>query len=181
MAEQLQNLDLLMKVAQDPKVLELEGIAPPPVNWWPEWSTGLLGGEEVAEVRADQLESAQLARMIRNWTNVSIRKGTRLLDLTVDHQVPGVASVLADKLAEVYSAELGRDRDEGRTTSSGTLVKKSAEAEKLLEQKENALANYQIILSTLADLEKRESTFSELDLRYLSKHPKLIAAKNALE
>ncbi|MDB4479995.1 AAA family ATPase, partial [Akkermansiaceae bacterium] len=181
MAEQLQNLELLEKVAQDRVVLELEELVPPSVNWWPEWSTSLLGGEEVAEVRADQLESAQLARMIRSWSRVSIRRGTRLLDLTVEHPLPEVASVLADKLAEVYSTELGRNRAEGRTTSSGTLATKSAETEKLLEQKENALANYQIILSTLADLEKRESTFSELDLRYLSKHPKLIAAKNALE
>ena len=44
MAEQLQNLDLLEKVAQDPAVFELEGLVPPSVNWWPEWSTGLLGG-----------------------------------------------------------------------------------------------------------------------------------------
>ena len=61
------------------------------------------------------------------------------------------------------------------------LAQKSGEAEKLLDQKENALANYQIILLTFADLEKRETTFNELDLRYFSKHPTLIAAKNALE
>ncbi|MGC6457740.1 MAG: Wzz/FepE/Etk N-terminal domain-containing protein, partial [Akkermansiaceae bacterium] len=181
MAEQLQNLDLLEKVAKDPAVLELEKLVPLSVNWWPEWSASILGGEEVAMTRPDQLESFELARMIRSWTSVSIRRGTRLLDLTVEHPVPEVASLLSDKLAEVYSVELGRDRDEGRSNSSGTLAAKSAEAEKLLEQKENALANYQIILSTLADLEKREATFSELDLRYLPKHPKWITAKNALE
>ncbi|MDA7895631.1 CpsD/CapB family tyrosine-protein kinase [bacterium] len=61
------------------------------------------------------------------------------------------------------------------------VLQRINEAEKLLDQKENALANYQIILLTLADLEKRETTFNELDLRYFSKNPTLIAAKNALE
>jgi uncharacterized protein involved in exopolysaccharide biosynthesis len=121
--------------------------------------------------------TSRLAGLIRKWTEVSNRRKTRLVDVVVSHPRPEVACILADKIAQIYADGLGVERATGRTNSSSVLALKSEEAEKLLDQKENALANYQIILLTLEDLEKREATFNELDLRYLSKHPKLIAAK----
>ena len=181
LVEQIKNLELFENVAKDPDILALEGLIPPSVNWWPEWSGDLLGGDGEEAIEASKMETSELARLIREWTEVSNRRKTRLVDVVVSHPLPEVASALADKISQTYADELGIERATGRTNSSSVLALKSEEAEKLLDQKENALANYQIILLTLEDLEKREATFSELDLRYLSKHPKLIAAKNALE
>ncbi|MDB4626038.1 hypothetical protein OAE01_02400, partial [Akkermansiaceae bacterium] len=181
LVEQIKNLELFENVAKDPDVLALEGLIPPSVNWWPEWSGELLGGDGEEAIEASKMETSELARLIREWTEVSNRRKTRLVDVVVSHPLPEVACALADKIAQTHADGLGAERATGRTNSSSVLALKSEEAEKLLDQKENALANYQIILLTLEDLEKREATFSELDLRYLSKHPKLIAAKNALE
>ncbi|MDA7929278.1 polysaccharide biosynthesis tyrosine autokinase [Akkermansiaceae bacterium] len=179
--EQVKNFELFETVARDPEVLALEGLIPPTVNWWPEWSGDLLGGDGEEVIEASRMETSELARLIRGWTEVSNRRKTRLVDVVVSHPIPEVACALADKIAKTHTDKLGLDRATGRSNSSSVLAKKSEEAEKLLDQKENALANYQIILLTLEELEKREATFSELDLRYLAKHPKLIAAKNALE
>ena len=127
------------------------------------------------------MQKSELAGLIREWTEVSNRRKTRLIDVIVSHPIPEVASALADKIAQTYADRLGLERESGRSNSSDTLAKKSQEAEQLLNQQENALANYQIILTTLAALEERENAVQELDLRYLPKHPKLISAKKALD
>ena len=86
---------------------------------------------------------------------------------------------LQKKMDELVAAQ--ETKEEVAAPEVGILALKLEEAEKLLDQKEYALANYQTILLTLADLEKREAAFSELNLRYPSKHPKVITAKNALD
>ena len=87
---------------------------------------------------------------------------------------------LQKQMDELVAAQETKE-EKVATPEVGILALKLEEAEKLLDQKEYALANYQTILLTLADLEKREVTFSELNLRYPSKHPKVITAKNALD
>jgi capsular exopolysaccharide synthesis family protein len=159
----------------------MEGLVPPAVNWLPEWSQGFLGGGDDERVEVSELQTFEVAGLIREWTEVSNRRKTRLIDVIVSHPIPEVASALADRIAQTYADRLGLERESGRSNSSDTLAKKSQEAEQLLNQQENALANYQIILTTLAALEARENVVQELDLRYLPKHPKLISAKKALD
>ncbi|MDA7656971.1 hypothetical protein N8647_01370, partial [bacterium] len=131
LVEQIKNLELFENVAKDPDILALEGLIPPSVNWWPEWSGDLLGGDGEKAIEASKMETSELARLIRAWTEVSNRRKTRLVDVVVSHPIPEIAKVLADKISQTYADELGIERATGRSNSSSVLALKSEETEKL--------------------------------------------------
>lgn len=178
-AQQVKRVELLTRLAQDPEILTQEGLVPEKVNWFPEWSRQWLGEETPSAPK--NLEPTALGQIIGSWTSVSVRKNTRLLDITVEHPNPEIASLIANTIAREYELELGGKRVDGRTTESKVLNKELKLAQELLQEKEGALANYQIALDALEELKKKEEIFSELDLRYLSGHPKWIAAKATLD
>jgi capsular exopolysaccharide synthesis family protein len=119
---------------------------------------------------------ASLAGAISSWTKISVRRGTRLLDVTISHPDPGVAKTLADTISIEYQAELTGARSSGRNSSLQILMEESESARKRLQTAQNAMANYQRALLTLKDLEIREATVADLSRRYLPKHPKMMAA-----
>ena len=98
------------------------------MNWWPEWSGDLLGGDGEEAIEASKMETSELARLIREWTEVSNRRKTRLVDVVVSHPIPEVACALADKISQIYADGLGVERATGRTNSSSVLAQKSSEA-----------------------------------------------------
>ena len=178
-AERVKRAELLSSVASSPAVADLEGLVPDKVNWFPEWSKQWLGGDK--EVQEKTLAPPALGQTIGRMTKVEVRRKTRLLDIAVSHPIPEIAQVLADTIAQEYIRELGTKRSDGQGDSSKVLERKSKEAEKVLQVKEKAKANYNQILSLLQTLEEKETLFAELDRRYLSKHPKHIGAKATLE
>nr|MBR9812143.1 hypothetical protein [bacterium] len=178
-AERVKRAELLSSVASSPAVANLEGLVPDKVNWFPNWSKQWLG--EGKEGKEKTLAPSALGKVIGRMTTAQVRRNTRLLDIAVSHPVPEVAQVLADTIARGYIEELGTKRSEGQGDSSEVLDRKSKEAEKALQVKEKAKANYTQILSLLQTLEEKETLFAELDRRYLSKHPKHIGAKATLE
>lgn len=177
-AERVKRTELLTRVASDPIVLSYEDLIPPKVNWLPEWSQQWLGGERDDKLaKAEDFDPVSLGQKIGSWTTVSVRKKTRLLDITVEHPVAEIASVLANTILEKYELGLGESRAFDRDDSSKILADKISDAERVLQEKENALANYKIILESLETLKEKEDVFSDLDRRYLPKHPKWIEAK----
>lgn len=178
-AQRVKRLDLLSTVAALPEVAEIENLVPEPTNWFPGWAQSWLGesDEEVTKPKTP----AELGKIIGKWTEVSVRQKTRLLDITVSHPSPEVAKLLADSIATEYITELSGNRTDGKNTSSKILTDQSEQARLDLQKAQNALANYQQILDTLKDLEEKEETFSELDRRYLPKHPKHKVAKATLD
>jgi len=178
-AERVKRAELLTSVASSPAVADLEGLVPDKVNWFPEWSKQWLGGDN--EVQEKKMAPSALGQTIGQMTTVKVRRNTRLLDIAVSHPIPEVARVLTDTIAQEYIRELGTKRSDGQGDSSEVLDRKSKEAEKVLQVKEKAKANYNQILSLLQTLEEKETLFAELDRRYLSKHPKHIGAKATLE
>ena len=78
--------------------------------------------------------------MIGRRLKISIRRKTRLLDVTVNHEEPQSAMLLANALVEEYLKELTE-------TSKGTRTSKS---EGLLQQAEVARGNLQEATSALA-------------------------------
>ena len=180
-AQRVKRSALLTKVASAPAVSALPGLIPAKVNWFPAWTRSWLGGDSGEELDPAQSDAAALGRKIESWTTVSVRRNTRLLDITVSHPNPEVARVLADTIATEYVNELALKRSTGDTSSSDILGSSASEVQAALQAAQNALANYQQVLETLKELEEKELVFSELDRRYLAKHPKLIAAKATLE
>jgi len=110
-----------------------------------------------------------------------VRKGTRLLDITISHTNPAVAKAVADAIAIEYQAELTGARSDDRSSSEDILTKESDKARNLLQTAQNAFANYQRALTTLKELEDKERIVAELSRRYLPKHPRLLAANGELD
>lgn len=176
-AERITRPELLQKVAARPEIRALPGLMPKAVNWTPDWAAKWFGKEGGKQAEAEGVPpAAALAGSIGSWTTISVRRGTRLLDILVAHQSPEVAKALADTIATEYQAELTGARSTGRSSSLQILVEESEAARKRLQTAQNAMANYQRALITLKDLEAREAVLAELGRRYLPKHPKMATA-----
>lgn len=174
-AERITRPELLLKVASRPEVRALPGLMSEEVIWWPAWAAKWFSKpSEAAEGSKSAVPPpASLAGAISSWTKISVRRGTRLLDVTISHTDASVAKTLADTIAIEYQAELTGARSSGRDSSLQILIEESESARKQLQTAQNAMASYQRALLTLKDLEIREATVADLSRRYLPKHPKM--------
>lgn len=182
-AERVRRMDLLERVATRQDVRDQPGLIPPTVNWLPEWLSQKLGIKSQAAESAHQAPPAPaaLGGMIAGWLEVSIRRYTRLLDISVTHPVPGVAKNLADAIAREYLAEIASARTEGRTNSIDLLQKESKETGANLEAARSALSSYARTIEVHKTLDTKETEVATLQRRYLPKHPKMITAAAELK
>lgn len=184
-AERIRRMDLLERVASRQDVRELPGLIPQAVDWTPEWFRDKLGktpaGEDSKQARQAPPPPAVLGSMIGGWLQVSIRRYTRLLDISITHPVPEVSKTLADAVAREYLAEIANARTEGRSSSIDLLEKESKEARKSLQSARGALAIYARTLEVHKDLDTMEAQAAALQRRYLPKHPKMIAMNAELK
>lgn len=184
-AERIRRHDLLERVASRMDVRALPGLMPPAVDWRPAWLADWFDSRNPGDLADKSAQAAPpappaLAGALGSWMRISIRRGTRLLDISFEHQVPEVAKSLADAVAREYLAEIAGALTEGRSTKSDTLVKQSEEARGKLQAAESALASYNRAIVLHNSLETQENTSSQLARRYLPKHPKMIAAVSEL-
>jgi capsular exopolysaccharide synthesis family protein len=119
--------------------------------------------------------------MISGWLSVSIRRGTRLLDITITHPVPEVSKAVADAVAREYLAEISNDRSEGRSSSNDLLQKESEDAKNSLQLSRTAMANYSRALEIHKRLDSTEDSVNALKRRYKDAHPRMIAAAAELK
>jgi capsular exopolysaccharide synthesis family protein len=181
-AERIRRLDLLERVAARQDVRLLPGLMPAPVEWLPKWMVEWLGREEVvAKDGGAPPPPAALATWIGSWMEVSIRRGTRLIDITFTHQVPEVAKALADAVAREHLAEIVGTRNEGRSSSIELLMKESEEARSKLQTYESARVIYTRALEMHSVLDMKEAEAQQLTRRYLPKHPKMIEVSAELK
>ena len=182
-AERIRRMDLLERVASRQDVRELPGLMPPTVDWTPDWLRVKLGQMPAAGDSAHQAPppAAALGGMISGWLGVSIRRYTRLLDISITHPVPEVAKALADAVAREYLAEIANARTEGRSNSIDLLEKESKEARTSLQAARSALSIYSRALDVHKALETKETEVATLKRRYLAKHPKMITAAAELK
>ncbi len=185
-AARILRIDLLERVAARENLLNLPGLIPPRVEWKPEWLTGLLFKEEAlpesrTEANPTPPSPEALAGMIGSWVKVSIRPGTRLLDISITHPVPEVTKALADGIAREYLQEISSARAAGRSTSIDILQKESNEARTSLQIARGSLAIYSRALDIHNALDAKELEVSALQRRYKEMHPRMIAATAELE
>ncbi len=184
-AARLVRPELLQKVASRPDIRSLQGLVPKKVDWLPSWASKWL--KDKAETPAPPQSGVatapppqNLAAMIVGWIEISVRKNTRLLDISVVHPVPEVAKAVADAIALEYQAELTSERGAGRNSSLEILVKESERSRTQLQTAQTSLANYDRALTTLKELETKEQAANEMARRYLPKHPKMITAQSEI-
>ncbi len=181
-AERLKRFELLERVASREDVRQLPGLIPPKVEWMPEWAAKWFPKKTAKDEKADATPDVKaLAGKIAGWIEISIRRSTRLLDISISHQVPEVAKKLADAIAREYITEIAGNRFAGRSTAIDLLKREADDARKLLREANTAHASYTRAIETHAQLEAKESEVEELARRYLPKHPKMIAAQAQLD
>ena len=194
-AERIRRMDLLERVAKrelekitkSDNIKDLKSLVPAPVNWiptWiPDWLSRKLGKDEPGAESAQQgpPSSAVLASMIASWLEVSIRRGTRLLDISITHPNPDVAKNLANAIATEYWAETRSVRAEGRIRSIDLLKNQLKETSDKLQSGRSALSSYARTLEVHKALDAKESEVAGLQRRYLPKHPRMITADAELK
>ncbi|MEI7912217.1 MAG: polysaccharide biosynthesis tyrosine autokinase [Verrucomicrobiota bacterium] len=182
-AERIRRMDLLERVASRQDVRELPGLMPLAVDWMPDWLREKLAksGPPADTARQAPPPPAALGGMISGWIGVSIRRGTRLLDISITHPVPEVAKAVADAVAREYLAEIANARTAGRSNSIDLLEKESKEARSSLQAARSALSIYARTLEVHKSLDAKESELTALQRRYLPKHPKMITTTAELD
>lgn len=183
-AERLKRFELLESVANRQDIRALPGIVPPKTRWLPDWLATWVGDPPPAAdppPTAAPPDPRSLAGMIGGWMTISVRKYTRLLDVSIEHQVPEVAKALADAVTQEYVAEVAGNRFAGRSSAIDLLKRESEDARTALQEATTAHASYSRALDTHKELEKIEAEVEQLARRYLPKHPKMIAASGQLE
>lgn len=175
-AARIFRLDLLERVASRQDVRDLPGLVLPAVDWRPDWWRERVDGGLIAPEDPGVPSPAVLGSMIAGWMDVSIRKYTRLLDISVKHRVPEVSKALADAIAREYLAEIANDLTEGRSGAIDLLMEQSEEARGQLQSARSATATYARALEVHQSLDAKESTVNELRRVYLPAHPKMEVA-----
>lgn len=173
------RMDLLERVASRQDVRDLPGLIPPSVDWLPEWAQGDDLGIDQAPTQVPPAPA--LAGRIAGWLDVSVRRYTRLVDISITHQVPEVSKALADAIAREYLAEVQSEATEGRSGAIELLVEESEETREVLQTARTALSSYARALEVHQALDKQESVVAQLERRYLPAHPKMEAANLELE
>ena len=172
----LTRRELLNRVAARPDIRQLSGLIPPPVEWLPTWLHKESSKSHPAGGSAQETPSPEeLGGRIGEWLTVSVRRGTRLLDISVTHPVPEVAKRLADAIAGEFLTEIANDNTLDRSKSIVVLETKSTEARASLRSAGSTLAIYARAIEVSKALDQKEAEAAALQRRYLLKHPKMVA------
>lgn len=175
-AERLKRQVLLERVASREDVRALPNIMPAKVLWLPPFLAKWLGNdtEAAAPASAATVPPAALAGAIGSWMSISVRRGTRLLDVSVTHPTPEVVKVVADAICLEYISEISGNKSSGRTGTIQVLADKSEESRQSLQSAQKAFSAYQRALTSHEELQVKEKEVAELKRRYRAKHPELI-------
>jgi capsular exopolysaccharide synthesis family protein len=167
---------LLERVASRQDVRDLPGIVPPPVDWRPKWLLRRLGKASAATAGQTAAPPVANGGTLAGWLGVSVRHGTRLLDISITHPVPEVAKALADAVAYEYLAEIATTSTKGRSKVIDLLEYESKEARASLRDASSTLSIYSRALEVHKLLAAKETETVALQRRYLPKHPRMIEA-----
>jgi succinoglycan biosynthesis transport protein ExoP len=121
-----------------------------------------------------------LARWVKSHTIVSARHGTRLIDVSVDHQVAGMAQKLVTAVINAFFTENARQQTSAAQAASSFLVEQSQQVKANLQKSENSLQVYRDALLLKDRIEDQQRVVDALRQRYRDKHPRLIEARALL-
>ena len=160
--QNLQNYDLFVNVVKDPAIAND-----------PDFLVGYKGKEIPPP-------ASEVAEWLRSNTSVSLRHGTRLIDVTVGHQVPRMAQKLAQAVIDSFVAMNGQSQNSSQQVALKFLVEQSSEVKKSLQKSEDALQIYKDSLLLKDRIDDQQRVLDALRQRYREKHPQLIQARMLL-
>ncbi len=124
----------------------------------------------------DEMLPAERADELADWTSVNLRRLTRLIEVTVEHEVPEVAQLLANAIVSEYVREMIATRTGSSQTAFTFLLEEAERIRTKLQKSESALQDYEKAVDIRQKIEAQEDRISQLKQRYRDKHPSLIQA-----
>jgi polysaccharide biosynthesis transport protein len=103
-----------------------------------EWAAKSSNGKVTPDMESS------LAASIRAQLSVSLRKGTRLIDIVAEDSSPEKARDLAAKVTEEFMATQAQDRTDVGKDANSFLVNEANKLKKKLEESETKLARYRL-------------------------------------
>ena len=178
-AAQITRVELLERVAARPELADREDLFHPPVGYLPDWVSGFLNKKESAGAPSEsrvQEQPKRIVGLLKNRTEVNVRRRTRLLDVRINHEDPEVAAELANAVVDEYLKELTEENRGTKDKRSQGLVQQAEEARVGLQDATSALAVYNRAIEAHKLLEAEEVKVADLARRYRAKHPQMISA-----
>lgn len=120
------------------------------------------------------------ARWLQGSTRISLRHGTRLIDVGVEHRVPEMAQKLAMAVINAFQKENSESAGSTEQSAVKYLVIQSRQVQNDLQQSENSLQVYRDALLLKDRIEDQRRILDALRQRYREKHPQLIQARALL-
>jgi succinoglycan biosynthesis transport protein ExoP len=123
---------------------------------------------------------SDLAEWLQEHTQIALRHGTRLIDVTVDHQVPVMAQKLAQSIIDSFTLMNTQAQNFAQQGSLKFLVSESKGVKDNFQKSENSLQIYKDLLLLKQRIDDQQHLVDTLKQRYREKHPKLIQARMLL-
>jgi capsular exopolysaccharide synthesis family protein len=159
--QNLQNYSLFVNVVSNPKIAGN-----------PDFLVGFKGGNPTAV--------SDLADFVRSHTKISLLHGTRLIYVTVDHQVPAMAQQLAQAVIDSFVAMNGDAQFAVQKDALKLLMTDSEQVQENLQKSEDSLQVYKDALLLKDRIDDQQRVIDALRQRYREKHPALIQARTLL-
>ena len=171
--------ELFLAVASDPTVRNLANLIPPD----PPSIMGIFTAKEPVKkkVFADAPEPEQLSGMISGWTSSEVRRGLRLIDISVNHTDPDVAQVIANQIVKQFINIREGVNEEGKKSDLQHLLAAAKERESELETARRRAGSYTPALEAEKEMAVAEKAVQDLSIRYGPKHPKIISATDHID
>jgi succinoglycan biosynthesis transport protein ExoP len=129
------------------------------------------------KVKDRPVAPSTLAIWLQSNTRVELRRGTRLIDVSVDHQVPAMAQKLAQAIVAQFIIENARTQTSTQGSDVQFLVEESNHIKDSLQKSEDSLQTYKEALLLKDRLDDEQRVLDALRQRYREKHPQLIQAR----
>lgn len=164
--------DVLAEVAESPEVQSLARVIPPKFSVKPR---SMRTEEEMEFLPASEVKARDIAsRLGGSWLEVAVRPGTTLIDVTVTHEDPETARVLADTLLRVFLERQQENKEGGARVVFEAMKSEADEARRDLEDAQKSVQVYVAATKLSEQLQAARSELLQLRQRYKAKHPKLI-------
>ena len=148
-SENLQALDFLQTVVQSLKARPmLESVA----------ETNRLASNPRFLTETNDVGDDPVMKALDRAITVKLRRGTRLIDITVNHSDPSLAAQIANSLVEQYDRENASRHVSSSSTANELLKKEAARLADKLKESEQELQDYKETNSKAASLDDKQNT-----------------------
>jgi len=107
-------------------------------------------------------KEATLAEMVKKDLTVSLRRGTRLIDIVAEGSSPEKARLLADQVVKQFLISQNQDRSEVSQDAQTFLVNEAKKLKAKLEESERSLAKYRLDTNSVSVNDQQNTVVQRL-------------------